>query len=186
MASRVASGFMNASGVPVLCEGNRMTLPGGVQMFVAEACSGMRQLTGFLALSAAVAYLCMRPAWYRVILVAAALPIALFANITRIVVTGYIMHFVNPQYAAGAYHTLEGVLLMGFGLFLLNSACTLMDLFCETPAPPDPGAAAGSEPEPGPPAGAPRGGRPILRGADGWAGGRIAGKLSLSPSEELP
>ena len=42
-----------------------MTLPGGVQMFVAEACSGMRQMTGFLALTAAVAYLTTRPGWYR-------------------------------------------------------------------------------------------------------------------------
>ena len=41
LASRVASTVMNATGVPVLCEGNRMTLPGGVQMFVAEACSGL-------------------------------------------------------------------------------------------------------------------------------------------------
>ena len=65
LASQVASTVMNATGVPVLCEGNRMTLPGGVQMFVAEACSGMRQLTGFLALTAAVAYLTTRPAWYR-------------------------------------------------------------------------------------------------------------------------
>ena len=53
LASRVASTVMNATGVPVLCEGNRMTLPGGVQMFVAEACSGMRQMTGFLALTTA-------------------------------------------------------------------------------------------------------------------------------------
>ena len=68
---------MNVTGVPVLCEGNRMTLPGGVQMFVAEACSGMRQMTGFLALTAAVAYLTARPVWYRTIVVLAALPIAL-------------------------------------------------------------------------------------------------------------
>ncbi len=66
LASRVASTVMNATGVPVLCEGNRMTLPGGLQMFVAEACSGMRQLTGFLALTTAVAYLTTRPVWYRV------------------------------------------------------------------------------------------------------------------------
>ncbi len=182
LASQVASAFMNATGVPVLCEGNRMTLPGGVQMFVAEACSGMRQLTGFLALSAAVAYLCTRPAWYRVILVAAALPIALFANIARIVITGYIMHFVDPTYASGAYHTLEGVLLMAFGLFLLNSVCMLMDLFCATSET----AEAGPQAEPGAGAGPPRGGRPMLQGADGWSGGRIGGNLSLSTPKELP
>ena len=46
LASQFATVVLNATGVPVLCEGNMMTLPGDVQMFVAEACSGMRQLTG--------------------------------------------------------------------------------------------------------------------------------------------
>lgn len=127
LASRVASALMNLTGVPVLCEGNRMTLPGGVQLFVAEACSGMRQLTGFLALTTAVAYLTSRPGWYRSIVVASALPIALSANIARIMLTGYIMHLVNPRFALGTYHTLEGLLMMGFGLLLLHLVCVLLD-----------------------------------------------------------
>jgi exosortase len=128
LASKVASTVMNATGVPVLCEGNHMTLPGGVQMFVAEACSGMRQLTGFLALTAAVAYLAERPAWYRAIVVLAALPVALTANVARVVLTGYIMHFFNRDYASGAYHTLEGLLMMGLGLLLLNAVCMFLNL----------------------------------------------------------
>lgn len=170
MASRVASAFMNATGVPVLCEGNRMTLPGGVQMFVAEACSGMRQLTGFLALAAAVAYLSRRPIWYRAVVAASALPIALFANTTRVVATGYIMHYVDPRYAEGAYHTVEGLLLMGMGLLLLNSVCTLMDLISPPDAPPPP------PPSVGPPAA----GRPVLATPRGWS-------LSMRPThaEEL-
>ncbi len=127
LASRVASTVMNATGVPVLCEGNKMTLPGGVQMFVAEACSGMRQLTGFLALTTAVAYLSTRPVWYRVVMILSALPIALSANIARVMLTGYIMHFLNPQFASGTFHTLEGLLMMGFGLLLLNLECWVLD-----------------------------------------------------------
>jgi exosortase len=130
LASRVASTVMNASGVPVLCEGNKMTLPGGVQMFVAEACSGLRQMTGFLALTTGVAYLSTRPVWYRVIIILSALPIAMTANIARVLLTGYIMHFVNPQFAVGTYHTLEGLLMMGFGLLLLNSECWILDQVC--------------------------------------------------------
>lgn len=126
LASRAASYVLSASGVPVLCEGNRMSLPGGIQMFVAEACSGMRQLTGFVALTAAVAYLSAQPAWHRLIIVLSALPIALTANITRIVLTGYIMRFLNPRYAAGMYHTLEGILMMGFGLLILSWICGLL------------------------------------------------------------
>lgn len=161
LASQAASTVMNATGVPVLCEGNRMTLPGGVQMFVAEACSGMRQMTGFLALCAAVAYLTPRPPSYRAIVVAAALPIALTANVARVVLTGYIMHFVNPQYASGAYHTLEGILMMGFGLLLLNTLCALLNrCFPETPAPTSDG-------EPEASAARPLAGRAVLTGQGG-------------------
>src|SRR5262249_38214156 len=120
LASEVASTAMTATGVPVLREGNHMTLPGGIQLFVAEACSGMRQLTGFLALTVAVAYLSRRPHWYRGLIILSGIPIALTANITRVMLTGYIMHFFNPEYALGTFHTLEGLLMMGFGLFLLN------------------------------------------------------------------
>jgi exosortase len=127
LASHLASMLMNIVGTPVLCEGNRLTLPGGTQMFVAEACSGMRQMTGFLALTTAVAYLNRRPAWYRVVLIFSAIPIALAANVARIVLTGYIMHFISPGYAFGTYHMIEGLLMMGFSLLALNGFCRLLD-----------------------------------------------------------
>jgi exosortase len=120
---------MNITGVPVLREGNRMTLPGGVQMFVAEACSGMRQMTGFLALTAAVAYLSHKPSWYRIVIILSAVPIALSSNIVRIVFTGFIMYFVNAHYASGPYHTIEGMIMMGLGLMLLNLLCCLLNQF---------------------------------------------------------
>ena len=125
--SKMASVFLNATGVPVLTEGNMMTLPGGVQMFVAEACSGMRQLTGFLALTSAVAYLSGRPGWYRAAVVGAAVPIAMTANMARVTLTGYIMYFIDPSFASGTYHTLEGLLMLGFGLSLLRAGCWVLD-----------------------------------------------------------
>jgi exosortase len=137
LASRIASSALNATGVPVLCDGNMLTLPGNVRMFVAEACSGMRQLTGFLALTAAVAYLSARPAWYRVAVVASAVPIAITANVTRVTLTGYIMHYLNQQYASGTYHTAEGLLMMGFGLALLRGGCWVFDQVAEL-LPPSP------------------------------------------------
>ena len=135
LVSKVASILLNATGVPVLTEGNMMTLPGGVQMFVAEACSGMRQLTGFLALTAAVAYLAERPVWYRAAIVIAAVPIAMTANMARVTLTGYIMYFVNPSYASGTYHTLEGLLMLGFGLTLLRAFSSVLDQVIELTKP---------------------------------------------------
>jgi len=130
LVSRAASNVLNTLGIPVLCEGNLMTLPGDVRMFVAEACSGMRQLTGFLALTAAVAYLAPRPLWYRCIVVASSIPIAMTANIVRVTLTGLIMYSINPQYALGTYHTVEGLLLMLLGLGLLAAECWALNQLC--------------------------------------------------------
>jgi exosortase len=131
IVSKVASGVMTACGIPVLCEGNMLTLPGDIRMFVAEACSGMRQLTGFLALTAAVAYLSGKPGWYRVILVASAIPVAMVANIARVIVTGLIMYFIDPNYAKGAWHTVEGMILMLGGLALLQAEMMILNAMTE-------------------------------------------------------
>src|SRR5207245_6328596 len=42
-----------------------------------------------------------------------------------------IMYFVNPDYASGTYHTLEGLLMLGFGLSLLRAECWVLDLVVE-------------------------------------------------------
>ena len=129
IVSQMGAALLNGIGIPVLCEGNMMTLPGGVQMFVAEACSGMRQLTGFLALTTAVAYLSRRPAWYRAVLVASSIPIAMTANVLRVTLTGIIMHTLSPEYASGQFHTIEGLLMMAVGLGLLALECAALQVF---------------------------------------------------------
>lgn len=127
MVSRVASRMLGAMGVPVLCNGNLITLPGDIQMFVAEACSGMRQLTGFLALTTAVVYMTQRPLWHRAILVLSSVPIAMTANVIRVTSTGCIMYYLDPKLAEGAYHTAEGLVMMGLGLGLLYSLSWVLD-----------------------------------------------------------
>lgn len=134
--SRLASDLLNAIDIPVLCEGNLMTLPGDVRMFVAEACSGMRQLTGFLALTTAVAYLSGKPIWYRVVLVASSIPIAMTANTIRVVLTGIIMYRLDPKYASGTFHTAEGLLMMGLGLAILGVECSALNLLTPKPETP--------------------------------------------------
>ncbi len=127
MVSQFASVLLNVIGIPALCEGNMITLPGDNRLFVAEACSGMRQLTGFLALTTAWAYLVKRPVWYRVVLVLSAIPIAMTANIVRVTLTGVVSHYFDPKYASGAFHTAEGLLMMGFGLCMLYAGCWVLD-----------------------------------------------------------
>lgn len=86
---------------------------------VAEACSGMRLLMAFLALGVAMAYLHYRPIWQRIILLATTIPIAVFCNIVRVAVTGFIYVLGNPKYAQGIYHDGLGMmmLLLAFALY---------------------------------------------------------------------
>jgi exosortase len=128
LVSRAAGVLLGLIGIPVLCQGNMMTLPGDVHLFVAEACSGMRQLTGFLALTTAVAWFSDRPLWYRVTLVASAVPIALTANLLRVTLTAWLAYAVNPALASGQFHTFEGLLLMGVGLAMLAAECSALNL----------------------------------------------------------
>ena len=142
--------MLNTLTIPALCEGNLITLPGGNQLFVAEACSGMRQLTGFLALTTAWAYLSARPAWHRTLLVASSIPIAMTANIVRVTLTGVVSHGLDPKYASGTFHTVEGLAMMGLGLLMLSTFSWALDqvMTLIPSAEPTPPTSIGAAPEP--------------------------------------
>ena len=127
LVSQVATSMLNLIGIPSLCDGNMITLAGGNQLFVAEACSGMRQLTGFLALTTAWAYVTDRPTWNRVLLVGSSIPIAMTANVVRVTITGVITYGFDPKYASGAFHTVEGLAMMGLGLLMLATFSWVLD-----------------------------------------------------------
>lgn len=86
---------------------------------IVEACSGLRMLLAFVALSTAVAIVIERPAWQRWALVAGAVPIALVCNIGRIVVTAIVLEVAGRKWADFFFHDLAGWLMMPAGLVLL-------------------------------------------------------------------
>jgi len=125
LAAKVATVLLNlvsgleatASGVviDIVYRGQRLDPP----LNVAEACSGMRLLMAFLALGVAMAYLHYRPIWQRVVLLASTIPIAIFCNIVRVTITGFIYVLIDPKYAHGIYHDILGMVMLplAFGLY---------------------------------------------------------------------
>lgn len=89
-------------------------------MNVAEACSGMRMVVAFVALAGAVALLGAREWWQRLALLLLAVPIAVFMNIVRVGVLGFVTMY-DPDLATGDSHTLIGTLLLlpALGLYML-------------------------------------------------------------------
>jgi exosortase/archaeosortase family protein len=86
---------------------------------VAEACSGMRLLMAFVALGVAMAYLHERALWQRIVLLVSTIPIAIFCNVVRVTITGFIYVLVDPKYAQGIYHDMLGMAMLplAFGLY---------------------------------------------------------------------
>ena len=102
---------------------------------VAEACSGMRLLMAFLALGVAMAYLHYRPLWQRIILLASTIPIAIFCNIVRVTVTGFIYVLIHPKYTQGIYHDALGMSMLPLAFCLYGLLAWFMsNLFIDEAA----------------------------------------------------
>lgn len=118
MAARVATGVVLAMGIPIYAEGNVIYLE-STTLQVADACSGIRSLVSLLALAAAFAYLTQRGKASRWILTLAAIPIAIFTNMVRIVGTAFLTHYYGVEMAMGFFHEFAGLVVFGTALVML-------------------------------------------------------------------
>lgn len=118
LASKVASTILPWMGVPVLREGNVIILP-AMALEVAEACSGIRSLISLVTLAIIYGYLMERDIAIRVVLAVASVPIAVAANSLRIVGTGLLVQYWDPQRAEGFFHKFSGWLIFVVSLVML-------------------------------------------------------------------
>src|SRR6266480_6673242 len=128
LASKVAATVLPLLGVPVLREGNVINLPAMV-LEVAEACSGIRSLLSLATLAIIYGYLMESRISIRVILALASLPIAIAANSLRIVGTGLLVQYWDPQKAEGFFHLFSGWLIFVISLLMLFLFHRVMRLF---------------------------------------------------------
>ena len=118
LASKAAAFVLPLLGVPVLREGNVIQLP-VMTLEVAEACSGIRSLMSLATLSIIYGYLLETRISTRVLLAIAAIPIAVIANGLRIIGTGLLVQYWDPEKAEGFFHAFSGWLIFVVSLILL-------------------------------------------------------------------
>ena len=118
LASKVAALLLPIAGVPVLREGNVIFLP-AMPLEIAEACSGIRSLLSLGALAIIYGYLSETRVWVRIALALASIPIAVAANSLRIVGTGLLVQYWDPDKAEGFFHTFSGWLIFVVSLVML-------------------------------------------------------------------
>jgi exosortase len=117
LASKIASDILPVLGVPTLHEGNVIELP-IMKLEVAEACSGIRSLMSLFTLAVFYGYFLEKTTKRRVILALASIPIAVAANVVRIVGTGLCVQYWDPDKALGFFHEFSG-----WVMFVVSLAC---------------------------------------------------------------
>jgi exosortase len=128
LASKVASTTLPWMGVPVLREGNVIILP-AMALEVAEACSGIRSLMSLTTLAVIYGYLMERKLALRVLLALASVPIAVAANSLRIVGTGLLVQYWDPEKAQGFFHEFSGWLIFMVSLVMLYLLHRIVRIF---------------------------------------------------------
>lgn len=121
-ASKIGAAMLEWRKIPVLLTGNVIRIP-GQELFVAEACSGLRSLTALLSLSVLLGAMFLRHWPNRILLILLAIPIAVIINGVRIFLTGFLVLFISPEMGQGFMHTSEGMVMFG-AAFVVTGAVT--------------------------------------------------------------
>jgi len=117
LATKLSSASLLMLGLPVLAEGNTLWI-GEEQLFVEDACSGLRIFVGIFALAFAFVIFARWPWWQKVMTLIAALPIAIIANVLRIVVTGLLYHWVSGEAGRHFSHDISGLVMIPVAAFM--------------------------------------------------------------------
>jgi len=119
VAAGWAVGSLQAFGIPALLEGNIIHLA-HTQLFVAEACSGLRSLMALLTLGVVFAQF-FRPGQLaqQSILVAGTIPIAILVNAVRVSLTGILAHNFGRETATGFIHDFQGMITFSMAFVML-------------------------------------------------------------------
>jgi len=125
LASEVSAAVLPLLGVPILREGNVINLP-AMTLEVAEACSGIRSLMSLVTLAIIYGYLTEKRVAARVVLALASVPIAVAANSVRIIGTGLLVQYWDPDKAEGYFHASWGWIIFVISLVMLYALHSLM------------------------------------------------------------
>lgn len=109
-ASKLGAAMLSTRGIPVHLDGNVIRLPGH-DLFVTEACSGLRSLTALLSLGVLLGGMLLKHPVSRMAIIALSIPVAVLVNGVRVFATGFLVAFVDPSLAEGFSHITEGWLL---------------------------------------------------------------------------
>jgi exosortase len=124
IAAETSVFLLHCFGRPAVREGTTVILD-RQEFDVADGCSGLRMLTGVVALAFAYITITRMPWWQKCILACLAIPVAVLANVLRVAVTAFLMEQFTTEAARDWIHDAAGWMTFCIGavLFLLAAWC---------------------------------------------------------------
>jgi len=129
--------LLQTLGIPAISRGNVIWLTAG-KIGVIEACSGLRMLVLFLAITVGASFLIKRPLWEKVFVALSALFIGVVTNIIRITVTAFLYEYVGQELAERVFHDLAGWLMMPIAMLFLYVELFVLSKLLLVPVKTDP------------------------------------------------
>jgi exosortase len=150
IAAALSTETLNGLGIAALRSGSAIySAAGGRFAFdVADPCSGIRSLLALTALAAAYAHFTQDRVWKFWTLLALSVPIAVLANVARVVTLALVAQAWGVDAAMKLYHDYSGYLVFVVATLLLTSAGGLLDRLSRRKGTSGAGTAAGMNPEP--------------------------------------
>lgn len=106
-----SSWVLQCLSLPAIAEGNTILL-GNSRLEVQQACSGLRTISGMIALAYVLCVLLPRPWWKKALLVCCTLPVAMISNTLRIVATGLVIYGTDDVAWHNSAHDWSGRLMI--------------------------------------------------------------------------
>ncbi|HDH11908.1 MAG TPA: exosortase/archaeosortase family protein [Nitrospirae bacterium] len=110
--------FLQVINITVYREGNIIMFP-NIVLEVADACSGIRSLMSLVALSVAISFFVKASNLKKTVIVLSAVPIAVFTNSLRVIITGILAKYWGVAAAEGFFHEVAGMLVFGLAMLML-------------------------------------------------------------------
>jgi exosortase len=120
MATRAAVFLMRSVGLNVVQVGNWFSI-GSMEFAVGGPCSGLKSLVALAALGATFAYLTQHSTIKKLLLAAAAVPIAILTNIVRLACVGISSQLFGKNFAVTVFHDHAAVFLYILSIAILIS-----------------------------------------------------------------
>jgi exosortase len=109
LVTKVSVALLQATGQTISARGNEIFVPGH-SLFVADACSGLTSIVTLIPLACIVAYFLSHGLWRRAVLLAAVVPLAVTANVVRVVATVHLVSARGIEWAQGTLHDSFGMM----------------------------------------------------------------------------